>query len=111
LDLELLREGYEPPVEVDADDVAAWLGEYRFAPAGLDATVLVQRGRLAVDVTGQMIFVLARSDDEGVWVARATDQITVTFEAGDDDTTPSMTMRQSGRPVVFQRVTESEGDA
>jgi hypothetical protein len=110
LDLELLREGFEPPVEVEADDVAAWLGRYRFAPAGLTATVLIQHGRLAVDVTGQMVFVLARSDDEGVWVARATDQITVTFETGDDDTVPSMTMRQSGQPVVFQRVAEGEGD-
>ncbi|MHC4129810.1 MAG: DUF3471 domain-containing protein, partial [Planctomycetota bacterium] len=109
LDLELLREGFEPPVEVEADDVAAYLGRYRFAPAGLEATVLVQQGRLAVDVTGQMIFVLTRSDDEGVWAARATDQITVTFETGDDGTVPSMTIRQSGQPVVFQRVTEGDG--
>ncbi|MHC4825618.1 MAG: C69 family dipeptidase, partial [Planctomycetota bacterium] len=110
LDLELLREGYVPPAEIEADEAAAWLGRYRFAPAGLNATVLIHHGRLAVDVTGQMIFVLRRSDDEGVWVARATDQITVTFETGDDDTVPSMTMRQSGQPVVFQRVTEGEGD-
>jgi secernin len=110
MDLELLREGFEPPTEVEADDVAAYLGRYRFAPAGLNATVLVHHGRLAVDVTGQMIFVLARSVDEGVWVARATDQITVTFETGDDDTAASMTMRQSGQPVVFQRVTDADGD-
>jgi secernin len=110
MDLEAVREGFEPPAEVEADDVAAYLGRYRFDPAGLDATVLIQHGRLAVDVTGQMVFVLGRSDDDGVWRARATDMITVTFEAGDDGRIASMTMRQRGQPVVFQRVTKGEGD-
>ena len=88
----------EQSAAAEADDVAAYLGRYRFAPAGLEATVLVQQGRLAVDVTGQMIFVLTRSDDEGVWAARATDQITVTFETGDDGTAASMTIRKTGPP-------------
>jgi hypothetical protein len=110
MDLELLREGFEPPPEVQADDVAAYLGRYRFAPAGLDATVLIQHGRLAVDVTGQMIFELVRSDAKGLWVARATDQITVTFGTGDDDTVESMIIRQRGQPVVFQRVRKAEND-
>lgn len=110
MDLEALREGFVPPAEVEPDDVATYLGKYRFDPAGLDATVLVQRGRLAVDVTGQMIFVLTRSDDEGAWVARATDQIVVTFEVGDDGVAASMTIWRAGQPVVFQRVADDDGD-
>jgi secernin len=104
MDLELLREGFEPPPEVEADDVAAFLGRYRFDEAGLDATVLIQDGRLAVDVTGQMIFVLTRSDDGDAWRARATEHITVTFETGDGGGVTSMTMRQRGQPTVFRPI-------
>ena len=108
LDLELLREGYEPPPEVDADEVAAFLGRYRFAPANLDAEVLVEHGRLAVDVTGQMIFVLRRGENGGEWTARATNQIGVTFQTDDTGAVTTMTIRQAGQPVVFQRVADDE---
>ncbi|MHC4991893.1 MAG: DUF3471 domain-containing protein, partial [Planctomycetota bacterium] len=110
MNLELLREGFEPPAEVQTDDVAAYLGRYRFEPANLAAKVVIQNGRLAVEVTGQMIFVLRKANDEGVWVARATDRIAVTFESGDAGTVTSMTMRQNGQPVVFQRVAVGEDD-
>jgi secernin len=106
MDLELLREGFTPPAEVNADSVAPFLGNYRFDPANLEATVIVQDGRLAVDVTGQLIFVLTRSSTEGEWVARATDQITVTFGAVGDGGAATMTMRQSGQPVEFRRVVD-----
>ena len=108
LDLELLRDGYEPPAEVDPPDVAALLGRYRFQPANLEAAVLVEHGRLAVDVKGQMIFVLRRADTEGEWIARATDQITVTFQTGDDGAVSAMTIRQAGQPVTFQRVEDPD---
>ncbi len=111
MDLECLREGFEPPAEVELNQVSDYLGKYQFAPAGLNATVIVQHGRLAVDVTGQMIFVLARSGDEGVWRARATDMIKVTFQQNEDGTVESMTMLQGGQPVVFKRVTEDKGDS
>ncbi len=104
LDLELFREGYEPPAEVETQDVAAFLGQYRFEPANLEAEVLVEHGRLAVDVKGQMIFLLRQGEAEGEWIARATDQVVVTFQTGEDGNVTSMTMRQAGRPVVFQRV-------
>jgi secernin len=111
LDLEAWREGYEPPAEVTTAQVADLLGAYRLAPANLQATVLVDRGRLAVDVTGQMIFVLGRGEAEGEWVARATDQITVTFERGEDGAVASMTIRQAGRPVVLERVADDPDPA
>jgi len=110
MDLEAWREGYDPPVDVIAQDVADLLGQYRFAQANLEATVLVERGRLAVDVTGQMIFVLRRSDAEDEWIARATTQIVVTFQTDEDGAVTTMTIRQAGRPVVFQRVTDEGGD-
>jgi hypothetical protein len=110
MDLELLREGFVPQVEVHAGEADPFLGQYHFAPANLHATVIVQNGRLAVDVKGQLIFVLTRAEDEGVWKARATDQITVTFEVGEDGMASSMTMYQAGQPVVFQREAPSESD-
>lgn len=103
MDLEMWREGYELPVEVNPKDVEAYLGQYRFAPAKLEATVIVERGRLAVDVKGQMIFVLRPGEAEGTWVARATDQIVITFQTGDDGEITTMTILRAGQPVVFQR--------
>jgi len=63
MDLELLRDGFEPPNEAILEEVKGLLGRYRFDPANLDVQVMVEHGRLAVDVTGQMIFGL-RYDEE-----------------------------------------------
>lgn len=103
MDLEMLREGFEPIAEVEADDVAVYLGKYRFDPANLDATVSVERGRLAIDIPGQLIFVLRWDEEQDAWIARATDQIVVTFETNGDGKAATLTMSQAGQPVVFQR--------
>lgn len=62
------------------DELAPYLGKYEFAPMGVDLTVLVQDGKLAVDVPGQMVYELKWPTDEGRWVFAITDQIEVSFE-------------------------------
>jgi hypothetical protein len=91
---ELPREGAVFAMEVDMEDVAPFLGTYHDGQMNLDVRVLVQNGRLAVDVPGQMIFELHSPDDEGRWYFRVTDTIYVTFEM-DDDGEPTMTRMPS----------------
>jgi secernin len=104
MDLELLRDGYEPPVEITAEQAAPVIGDYRFEPANLDAHVYVDHGRLVAEIVGQLKFVLRANDEPNEWTARATDLITVGFRIGEDGAAEVMTMRQAGRPVVFERV-------
>ncbi len=104
MNLECWRDGYEFPAEVTAQGVQALLGDYRFAQANLDAKVFVDRGRLAVDVPGQMIFVLRQGEAESEWVSRATDQIRMTFQMDAEGVVSTMTIMQAAQPVVFERL-------
>lgn len=80
LALEFLREGFRPEVEVSAELARGLVGEYN-DPASEDTIeVLHQNGRLAVRIDGRMTLELRLPDAEGMWWARATDQIAVRFE-------------------------------
>lgn len=104
---ELPREGAVFAMEVDMQEVAPFLGTYHDGQMNLDVRVLVQNGRLAVDVPGQMMFELHSPDDEGRWYFRVTDTIYVTFEM-DDDGEPTMTRYQSGIATAMKQTSQDE---
>ncbi len=100
LDIELPREGVVQVAEVDHAAVREYLGTYHFDPLNNDVKVLIQNGRLAVDVPGQMIYEMHLPDADGRWTFRATDAIQVKFNANDDGDVESMTMYQ--KDMVFE---------
>lgn len=108
LELEAYRKGLERPFEVDMDTVAPLLGEYDWAQASAKMRVLVQNGRLAVDVPKQMIYELHPPDDDGRWVFRATKDIWVQFDRDDDGNIVAMTMTQAGVATNLPRLPDAE---
>jgi len=89
--------GEEPSV-----DYEPYVGEYiaNFGQFhGEVFTVLVQNGRLAVDVPGQQVYELKEPDEEGKWHFAITDEIAVSFDRDENDNVIGMRMYQAG--LVF----------
>jgi len=59
-------------------------------------TVLVQNGRLAIDIPGQQVYELKDPDEEGKWYFVISSDIAVSFERDEDDNVIAMYMYQSG---------------
>jgi CubicO group peptidase (beta-lactamase class C family) len=97
LEFELPRKGVAQPAldEVDRAEVARYLGRYRSEESGMECTVLVRNGRLAVDVPGQMVYELRAPDADGRRRFAVKDTISVAFaeEAG---RVAAMTLTQDG---------------
>lgn len=98
LRLELPRVGTPVVVEVDAAEVAPLLGRYAFDD-GSTATVLIHRGRLAVDVPGQMIYELFPPED-GRYKLRAKPEYYLVFEDG------AVVFHQDGREARARRAAD-----
>lgn len=107
LEMEMPRVGVERPAEVSRDEVAPYLGTYRFDVLQNDVEVLIENGRLAVDVPGQMVYELHTPDEEGQWRFRATDSIAVRFNRDEEDRVDSMTMFQAGMVFELPKVADS----
>jgi len=93
--------------DIDATDTTEeyepYLGKY-MANFGqfkdTDFTVLVQDGRLAVDIPGQQIFELKQPDEEGKWYFMISNEIAISFERDDTGNVISMKLYQAG--YVFE---------
>lgn len=106
-EFEVPREGYVPAAEIDPDAVRKYLGLYRAEAMNLEAKVVIQNRRLAVDVPGQMVYELKPPDENGRWSFRISDQIGVSFDDGNEDgVIDGMTMDQGGQRFVLTRVNE-----
>ncbi len=96
----LLGEEPEDGVSIDYE---LYLGEY-IANFGsfVDEkfTVLVQNGRLALDIPGQQVYELKNPDEEGLWYFASTDEIAVSFDKDEDGNVVLMKMYQSG--LIFE---------
>jgi CubicO group peptidase (beta-lactamase class C family) len=99
---ELLRVGVELAPEVTPDEVAALLGHYR-ADKGLALEVIIHNGRLAVDVTGQMIYDLELPDKNGDYRFRINPDFIVSFQRGKNGEVEKLTQIQPGANNVFVR--------
>jgi len=89
-----------------AADYEPYLGEY-IANFGqfqdMVFTVLVQNGRLAVDVPGQQVFELKDPDEEGKWYFAVTNDIAISFERDEADNVIGMKMYQAGMAFDLPR--------
>jgi len=99
--LDALTEPWEEPGEVAeaALDYDELTGSYVADFTVFDDErfeVLVQNGRLAVDVPGQMVYELKDPDAEGKWYFALTDEIAVAFERDAEGEVVGMVMYQSG---------------
>ena len=69
----------------------------------IEFTVLVQNGRLAVDVPGQQIFELKEPDKEGKWYFMISNEIAVSFDRDVAGTITGMKLYQSGLTFELPR--------
>ena len=103
LTFELPNVGVEVPAEIPLDELQKYLGSYHSKDLDVDVKVVIQNNRLAVDIPGQMVFELYPPDEEGKWVFRAIDEITVEFNESDAGV-ESMTRYQAGQAFNMPRL-------
>ncbi|MBL4689736.1 MAG: beta-lactamase family protein, partial [Nannocystaceae bacterium] len=83
MDMEMPREGWTAPAEIDLAAHAGHLGSYTSEDGAKTVTVVVRGNRLAVDVPGQMAYELHKPDKDGKWRFRVKkDELAVSFETG-----------------------------
>lgn len=109
-DFELPREGVEPKLHVDPEAVAPFLGRYQEQGPGKSVvTVRIDRGRLAVDVPGQMKYALdppAQPGDEQ-WPLRVRREFHVTFQKDAAGKVQGLTMHQGPTAVAYTRLPDT----
>lgn len=105
---ELPREGIEAAPEVELADVRPYIGKYHFEALNNDVEVRIDRGRLAVDIPGQMVCQLHLPDEEGRWLYRINEQIWVSFNEKAGNVT-SMTLVDRGETFELPRVGDAPG--
>jgi len=103
---EIPREGFTIAGEGDPAAFEKYLGRYRFELANVDVEALVQNGRLALDVPGQMVFELHAPDADGKRAFRITDQIAARFNEDEAGAVTSITMFQAGQEFTLPRIVE-----
>lgn len=79
------------------------VGKYFFEPMNAHMTVLVQNGRLAVDVPGQTVYELKPPGEDGWRKFALTDAIAVSFEKNAAGEVVAMKMQQSGLTFELPR--------
>jgi len=89
-----------------AEDYEPYLGEYianfgQFKDTVF--TVLIQNGRLALDIPGQQVFELKDPDEEGKWYFAITSEVAVSFERDEDGNVIGMKMYQIGMTFEIPR--------
>jgi CubicO group peptidase (beta-lactamase class C family) len=98
--------GEEPADDGATEDYEPYIGEYiaNFGQFKDDIfTVLVQNGRLAIDISGQQVFELKEPDEEGKWYFVISDEIAVSFERDEEDNVIVMYMYQAGMTFDIPR--------
>ncbi len=89
-----------------AEDLSAYAGEYLANFASFRHQVFevrVEKGKLGVDVPGQMFFTLKPPAADGRRAFELTDQIAVVFQKGADGKVELMRMHQAGLVFVLPR--------
>ena len=106
-DFELPRQGLESTLHVDPAAVAPYVGKYQEQQTAdkTVVTVLIHRGRLAVDVPGQTQFALdppEPGDDK--WRLRMRRELFVTFDQGAGGKIDGLTSHQGDKSVPYARL-------
>ncbi|MDJ0837560.1 MAG: serine hydrolase [Acidobacteriota bacterium] len=106
---EIPRKGVPIEPEIEESALLKYTGTYRSERLG-NIKVLIQNGRLALDVPGQMVFELHLPDEEGKRRFRIIDRAAVRFDEDDDGRVVSMTSFEGqNAPRTLPRV-EAEED-
>jgi CubicO group peptidase (beta-lactamase class C family) len=98
--------GEEPADDGVTEDYEPYIGNYiaNFGQFEDEIfTVLVQNGRLALDIPGQQVFELKEPDEEGRWYFVISNDIAVSFERDEDDNVIAMYMYQAGMTFDLPR--------
>ena len=93
------KEGNETEYEPYTGKYMANFGQFK----DTEFTVLIQDGRLAVDVPGQQIFELKQPDEEGKWYFMISNEIAVSFEKDDTGNVIAMKLYQAGLTFELPR--------
>jgi len=101
---DLPREGVEIAPEIPLDELQEYLGSYRSEELQMTVEVLIQNNRLAVDVPGQMVYELYPPDEDGIWVFRATPDISMRFNETPAGQVDSLTMYQAGMEFIMPHI-------
>ncbi|MFC1983517.1 serine hydrolase [Chloroflexota bacterium] len=101
---DLPREGVEIAPEIPLDELQKYLGSYRSEELKMTVEVLIQNNRLAVDVPGQMVYELYPPDEDGMWVFRATPDISVRFNETPSGEIDSLTMYRAGKEFIMPQI-------
>lgn len=104
----LLTDEYEASAEGSAggEDFGELVGEYVAEMPGFNGQnfeILVQDGKLAVDVPGQMVFTLKAPDEEGWRYFEATDTIAISFDRDADGQIMALRLHQNGMNMELLR--------
>ncbi|MDY7107206.1 MAG: serine hydrolase [Planctomycetota bacterium] len=101
----LPHEGVESPrPAMDESSLAPYLGHYDWQIADSEMTVLIDDGRLAVDVPGQTVYALRPPDEDGKWRFEMTDDIAVSFARNEAGAVTEMIMYQAGQEFRLPRL-------
>ena len=93
------KEGDETEYEPYIGKYIANFGQFK----DTEFTVLVQNGRLAIDIPGQQIFELKEPDEEGKWYFMISSEIAVSFERDDKGNVIAMKLYQAGLSFELPR--------
>jgi secernin len=104
LALEFLREGFDPAIEVSVDSAEELVGEYVDQGTKASVEILYQNGRLAVSVDGRTNLELHLPDADGIWRARATEQIAVQFKEDSSGKTVGLVLLQGSEQGDYRKV-------
>ncbi len=87
-----LPKGLPPEDDVYPEDMEKYVGFYQTEDPNVTVEVLVNEGRLALNVTGQpTLLELYPPDDEGKWYIRFNPTIAISFNETEDDGVTSFT--------------------
>ncbi len=106
---EIPRRGVEQPIEVPLDQLEPYLGVYKDPAFEENLEVVVMNQHLAVDVPGQMVYELHPPSEDGTWVLRVTDALSVRFEE-EDSVVVGLTFNERGTERFCKRL-EGPGEA
>ncbi len=104
---EIPREGYIAPVEIPLAELQPFLGEYFIEDLQSNVQVVIQNGRLAVDIPSQMVFELRTPDEDGKRAFRISDEMAVRFNEDESGQIIGFTMFEGDHSRDVKRV----GDA
>jgi hypothetical protein len=101
---DLPRKGVEIAAEIPLEELQKYLGSYHSEELGVTVEVLIQNNRLAVDWPGQMVYELYPPDEEGIWVFRVLEDLTLRFNETQDGQIESLTYYQAGEEFLMPQV-------